>query len=63
MTTFTVEIKDSDAEIVKTILKKFKAKVIEAPKPNKLTLEIAQALREVKLMQEGKMQPLSLDDI
>ena len=63
MTTFTVEIKDSDAELVKTILKKFKAKIIDSPKPNKLTLEIAEALKEVKLVQEGKIAPLSLDDI
>ena len=33
MTTFTVQVKDSDAERrVLTILKKFKAKVIEATK-------------------------------
>jgi hypothetical protein len=63
MTTFTVQIKDSDAEMVLTILKKFKAKVIEEPKVSELTLEIAEALREVKKMQEGKMQPLSLKDI
>jgi len=63
MTTFTVQIKDSDAEMVLTILKKFKAKVIEAPKPNKLTLEIAQALKEIKQMQNGEIQPLSLKDI
>ena len=63
MTTFTVEVKDSDAEVVLTILKKFKAKVIEEPKPNKLTLEIAQALREVKMMHEGKIKPLRLEDL
>jgi len=30
---------------------------------SKLTLEIAEALKEVKLMQEGKIQLLSLKDI
>jgi hypothetical protein len=63
MTTFTVQVKDSDAETILTILKKFKAKVIEEPKVSELTLEIAEALREVKQMQEGKMKPLSLKDI
>jgi len=63
MTTFTVQIKDSDAEMVLTILKKFKAKVIEMPRESELTLEIAEALKEIKQIQEGKMQPLSLKDI
>lgn len=63
MTTFTVQVKDSDAEMVLTILKKFKAKVTEEPKVSELTLEIAEALREVKQMQEGTMRPLSLKDI
>jgi hypothetical protein len=63
MTTFTVQVKDSDAEVVLTILKKFKAKVIESPKESELTLEIAQALKEVKLMRDGKVQPLSLKDL
>lgn len=63
MTTFTVQVKDSDAETVLTILKKFKAKVIETPKESKLTLEIAAAIKEVKQMQEGKIQSLSLKDI
>jgi hypothetical protein len=63
MTTFTVQIKDSDAETVLTILKKFKAKIIETPKESKLTLEIAAAIKEVKQMQKGEIQPLSLNDI
>jgi hypothetical protein len=63
MTTFTVQIKDSDAEMVLTILKKFKAKVIEPPRESELTLEIAEALKEIKQIQEGKMQSLSLKDI
>jgi len=63
MTTFTVQVKDSDAETVLTILKKFKAKIIEAPTESKLTMEIAEALREVKQMHEGKIKPLSLKDI
>lgn len=63
MTTFTVQVKDSDAEMVLTILKKFKAKVIETPKESDLTLEIAEALKQVKQIQEGKIQPLSLKDI
>ncbi len=61
--TFTVQVKDSDAEIVLTILKKFKAKVIEMPKESALTLEIIEALKEVKQIHEGKLEPLSLKDI
>jgi hypothetical protein len=63
MTTFTVQVKDSDAEMVLTILKKFKAKIVEAPKESELTLQIAEALKEVKLIQEGKIKPSSLKDI
>lgn len=63
MTTLTVQIKDSDAEVVLAVLKKFKAKVVETPKINPLTQEIATALREIKEMQLGNMEPLSLKDI
>jgi len=63
MTTFTVQVKDSDAEVVLTILKKFKAKVVETRKESELTLEIADALKQVKSITEGKSQPLSLNDI
>jgi uncharacterized membrane protein len=63
MTTFTVQIKDSDADVVLSILKKFKAKVIETPKESNLTEELATALKQVKQIQKGKIQPLSLKDI
>jgi hypothetical protein len=63
VTTFTVQVKDSDAEMVLTILKKFKAKVIEPSKESKLTLEIAEGLKQVKQIQEGKIKSLSLKDI
>ncbi|OOQ56989.1 hypothetical protein [Mucilaginibacter pedocola] len=63
MTTFTVQIKDSDTELFLGMLKKFKAKVIEAPKESELTLEIMEALKEVKDMREGKLKPLTLEDI
>ena len=63
MTTLTVQVKDSDAEMVLSILKKFKAKVIETPKDSDLTLEIIDAIKEVKLMREGKIKPLTIDDI
>jgi len=63
MTTFTVQIKDSDAEVVLAVLKKFKAKVIETPKGTDLTSEIATALRQVKQIQNGEIKPLSLKDI
>lgn len=63
MTTFTIQVKDSDAEVVLTILKKFKAKIVEMPKSSDLTDEIAQALKEVKQIRDGEIQPLSLKDI
>lgn len=63
MTTFTVQVKDSDAEMVLTILKKFKAKVVELPKVDDITLEIVEALKEVKQMQKGEIKPLSIKDI
>lgn len=63
MTTFTVQVKDSDAEMVLNILKKFKAKVIEAPKESELTMEIASALKQVKQIQKGEIESLSLKDI
>jgi hypothetical protein len=63
MTTFTVQVNDSDAEMVLTILKKFKAKIIEMPNKSVLTEEIAAAIREVKDVQSGKSQSLSLKDI
>ncbi|WP_184546094.1 hypothetical protein [Mucilaginibacter sp. FT3.2] len=63
MTTFTVQVKDSDAEILLTILKKFKAKVIELPKESELTQEIAMALKQVKQIQSGEIESLSLKDI
>ena len=63
MTTFTVQVKDSDAEMLLTILKKFKAKVSELPKESELTREIATALNQVKQIQSGEIEPLSLKDI
>jgi len=62
MTTFTVQVKDDDVDTVLAVLKKFKAKVVETPKPSKLTLEIAEAIKEVK-MRDGKTAPLTLKDI
>jgi translation elongation factor EF-1beta len=46
-----------------TILKKFKAKVIELPKESELTQEIATALNQVKQIQSGEIESLSLKDI
>ncbi|MDB5087494.1 MAG: hypothetical protein JWR09_1488 [Mucilaginibacter sp.] len=45
-------------------LKRNSAKIYnEISKQSKLTQEIAKALIEVKLIQEGKIKPLSLKDI
>lgn len=63
MTTFTIQINDDDADMVLAILKKFKAKVIKSPDKSSLTYEIAEALKEVKQIQEGSIEPLTLKDI
>lgn len=63
MTTFTVQVKDNDAELILKILQKFEAKVTVTSVPNKLTEEIALALREVKDIQSGKSKSLTLKDI
>ena len=63
MTTFTVQVKDNDAELILKILQKFEAKVTVTSPQNGLTKEIAEALKEVRDIQSGKSKPLSLKDI
>ncbi len=63
MTTFTVQVNDSDAEMVLAILKKFKAKVKKAPNESELTEEIVLALKQAKQIENGEIKPLSLKDI
>ena len=63
MTTFTVQVKDNDAELILQILEKFEAKVTVTSFQGGLTEEIAEALKEIKEMQLGKIKPLSLKDI
>ncbi|NTE03569.1 hypothetical protein G6M26_07430 [Agrobacterium tumefaciens] len=62
MTTLTIEIKDKDAGFVKEFLSKIGAKVKAEP-TSQITSEIAQALNEIKEMQQGKRKPLGLKDI
>jgi len=62
MTTLTIEIKDKDAGFVKEFLSKIGAKVKSEP-TSQIAAEIAQALKEIKEMQQGKRKPLSLKDI
>jgi hypothetical protein len=63
MTTFTVQVKDNDAELILKILQKFEAKITLTSTQSGLTQEIAEALKEVKDIKSGKSQPLSLKDI
>jgi hypothetical protein len=63
MTTFTVQVKDNDAELILKILQKFEAKITLTSNQSNLTQEIATALKEVKDIQSGKSKPLSLKDI
>ena len=62
MTTLTIEIKDKDAGFVKEFLSKIGAKVKAEP-TSQITQEIAQALKEIKEMQQGDRRSLSLKDI
>ena len=48
MTTFTVQVKDNDAELVLRILQKFEAKITVTSAQSGLTKEIAEALKEIK---------------
>lgn len=63
MTTFTVQVKDNDAELILKILQKFEAKVTLTSADEGLTQEIATALKEIKDIHTGKSKPLSLKDI
>jgi hypothetical protein len=63
MATFTVQVKDKDAELVLKILRKFEAKVTVTSTQSGLTRKIAEALKEVKNIQSGKIKPFSLKDI
>ena len=62
MTTLTIEIKDKDTSFVKEFLNKIGGKVKVEPS-SQITLEIVQALNEIKEMQQGKHKKLSLKDI
>ncbi len=62
MTTLTIEINDKDAGFVKEFLNKIGAKIKVEPM-SQITSEIAQALKEIKEMQQGKREPLGLKDI
>jgi len=62
MTTLTIEIEDKDAGFVKELLSKIGAKVKSEP-TSQITAEIAQALKEIKEIQQGERKPLSLKDI
>lgn len=50
MTTFTVQVKDSDAES--------KLNAIDKDNENELTKEIAKALIQVKQIEDGVIQPI-----
>jgi hypothetical protein len=63
MTTFTVQVKDNDAELILKILQKFEAKVTLTSADKGLTQEIATALKEIKDIQTGKSKPLSLEHL
>ncbi|HEY9003596.1 MAG TPA: hypothetical protein VIM89_19720 [Mucilaginibacter sp.] len=63
MTTFTVQVKDNDAELILKILQKFEAKVTLTSADEGLTQEIATALKEIRDIQIGKSESLSLEHI
>jgi len=63
MTTLTVEIADKDADLVIQVLQRLNAKVTRLDNGQKLTNEIANALKEVKQIRAGKSKAYTLDDI
>jgi hypothetical protein len=63
MTTFTVQVKDNDAELILKILQKFEAKVTLTSADEGLTQEIATALKEIKDINTGNSELLSLEHI
>lgn len=62
MATLTVEIPDKDKTLFLQVLKKFNAKVL---KNNTMDInsDLAEALKEIKQIQQGKQKGLSLSDM
>ncbi|RNL53408.1 hypothetical protein [Pedobacter jejuensis] len=63
MTTLTIQVKDNDTKFLLEVLKRIDAKVILSSKKQKLLNGIKQGLKEAKDIKDGKIAPLSLDDI
>jgi DNA helicase HerA-like ATPase len=63
MTTFTIEVDNSESKFIKNLLKKFDFVRINEQKPSKLSAEnkrilkgIEEAVKEVNLHKEGKIE-------
>ncbi|MFD1258447.1 hypothetical protein ACFQ3S_16700 [Mucilaginibacter terrae] len=63
MTTLTIEIADKDKDVFLEIVKKFKGKIIDSSKKEKILSGIQQGLIEAREIQEGKRKSLTLKDI
>ncbi|TZF85857.1 hypothetical protein FW774_01945 (plasmid) [Pedobacter sp. BS3] len=62
MATLTVQIADKDKDLLLQILKRFNAKVLGNDTPD-INAELAEALKEVKLIRQGKRKGLTLKDM
>ncbi len=63
MTTLTIQVKDNDTEFLLEVIKRINGKVIQSSKKENLLNAIKQGIKEAKDIKEGKIAPLSLNDI
>ncbi|SDF96616.1 hypothetical protein SAMN05421827_102270 [Pedobacter terrae] len=63
MTTLTIQVKDNDTEFLLEVIKRINGKVIQSSKKENLLNGIKQGIKEAKDIKEGKIAPLSLNDI
>jgi len=63
MTTLTIQVKDNDTQFLLEVLKRIDAKIIQSSKKQELLDGIKQGMQEAKDIKDGKIAPLSLNDI
>ena len=63
MTTLTVQVDDKDTKFLLEVLKRINGKVVKSSKKDKLLNGIKKGLSEAKKINEGKLKPLTLNDI
>lgn len=63
MATLTIQIPDKEKDLFLQILKKFNAKVLTSSETGDINSDLVEALKEAKLINEKKLQGLSLEDM